>query len=106
MPFQAVFDALTSPGPSSTCSWPLHPISQSRDLDLTQCFEHAVVLPVPLGIALIAGSAQIISKRRRLKWPEAKDGLVWTNRSRASERVCRIKVVGGFRYWQAVPDEA
>lgn len=89
---QSAFMALTA-GPSSTCTWPMRVFSRTRDLDFTQCFEHAVLLPVPLLLTLMAASAQILSKRRRLRTPTDQNGLVWLQRGRASERVSSIKVV-------------
>ena len=68
-------------------------VSQSRDLDFTQCFEHAVLLPIPLIFAIIAGAAQIFSKSRRLKLGQGKNGLIWVIKGRLNERVCRIKMV-------------
>lgn len=93
---QSPFSALV--GPSTTlaktvCRWPPHPISDHRDLDLTQCFERAVLLPLPLIITLLVAISQLILKSRRLKRPGAKDGLVWIARNAKGERICRTKVV-------------
>ena len=68
-------------------------ISNKRELDLTQCFEHAVLLPVPLAIAIVTAIAQIISKTRRLKRPNAKDGLRWIERSPTCRKVNGTKIV-------------
>lgn len=76
----------------AVCQWPPHPISDHRDLDLTQCFERAILLPVPLILTLLAATIQLFSKYRRLKRTRAQDGLVWIKRSVRAERVCRAKV--------------
>ncbi len=83
----------TTTFPLGTCTWPLHPISQIRDLDLTQCFEHAILLPVPLVLAIIGGSAQIFSKSRRLKRGKENGGSAWFTRGERGERIGRIKLV-------------
>jgi hypothetical protein len=92
---QAAFSAMvTKPLPGeSHCTWPIPVIAHSRDLDLTQCFEHAVVLPVPLVISILLGTAQIFSVARRLKLGPSQGGIAWITRNTAGERVGRIKVV-------------
>ncbi|ORX35410.1 putative metal resistance protein ycf1 [Kockovaella imperatae] len=106
MASQAIFSSLWSSEASSSnisgmwstsstttsCGWPLEIISDHRDLDLTTCFEHAVLMPVPLAITILGAIAQIISKRRRLKRPNAKDGLRWIDRNESSRKVCTAKV--------------
>ena len=94
---EQVHHLATTAGSSKTplpgCSWPPHLISQSRDLDFTECFERAVLLPVPLLLTFLAAIAQIFSIRRRLGRPLSDGGIAWTTRSARSERICRAKVV-------------
>ena len=97
---QAMFSSFSAPesngslpSSSSSCSWPITIVSQSRELDLTSCFEHAVLLPVPLILGIIFASMQIFSKSRRLKRRVSEAGLRWHERTSGSERVCRIKIV-------------
>ncbi|WWC88113.1 uncharacterized protein L201_003017 [Kwoniella dendrophila CBS 6074] len=77
--------------PTYQCSWPLRIVSQARVLDLTQCFEHAVLLPVPLLLAILIGTAQIFSISRKLKKPQEQGGLIWQNRTKRNERICTLK---------------
>ena len=77
----------TATGVLGSCSWPLHPISQHRELDLTQCFEHAVLLPAPLVLTILFALLQIISKQTRL----LHNDLTWSKR--LNEGVCRLKIV-------------
>ena len=90
-PFLAVLIGSASTG--GTCRWPLHPLSSHRDLDLTNCFERAILLPAPVLLTLLIAAAQIYSKSRRLKRPDAQDGLKWTARNKSSERACRAKTI-------------
>lgn len=92
---QASFSAMaTKPLPGEThCTWPIPVIAHSRDLDFTQCFEHAVLLPVPLVVSILLGTAQIFSVARRLKLGPSKGGIAWITRNTAGERVGRIKGV-------------
>lgn len=92
IPFLAALHAALVAPTEYQCSFPPRPISQHRDLDFTECFEHAVLLPVPLALAILIGCASIFRTSRRLGRSGRKDGLTWLKRSDASERVCRIKV--------------
>ncbi|ORY24672.1 hypothetical protein BCR39DRAFT_546075 [Naematelia encephala] len=83
---------IARPTTETACSWPIHPISRTRDLDLTQCFEHAVVLPIPLILTILCGSAGIFSVSRRLQKPLDAGGVSWITRGTASERICRAKI--------------
>ena len=86
-PFLATF-ASASAG-SSRCSWPIQIISKHRDLDLTQCFEHAVLLPLPLAVFALAAFARILRTRGKL----SREQIQWRERNRGSERLCRTKMV-------------
>jgi ATP-binding cassette subfamily C (CFTR/MRP) protein 1 len=88
--------SLVATGDSMSCQWPLRPISQTRDLDLTSCFEHAVLLPLPLVVAIVAGAAQMIRVRRRMKKDVESGGVTWQKRGKGSELVCRLKMVSDF----------
>ncbi|WWD05496.1 hypothetical protein V865_003573 [Kwoniella europaea PYCC6329] len=93
MAFQAPFKALKShTEPIYRCSWPIQVVSRERELDLTQCFEHAVLLPAPLVIAILIGTAQIFSISRRLKKSQEQGGLVWQNRTKRNERISTLKL--------------
>ncbi|WWC68420.1 uncharacterized protein I206_102347 [Kwoniella pini CBS 10737] len=93
MALQATFEALRShKEPIYRCSWPLQISSQERDLDFTQCFEHAVLLPAPLVLAILIGTAQIFSISRRLKKLQEQGGLIWQNRTKRNERICTLKL--------------
>ena len=81
-----------SPGEGS-CFLPLQIISRTRELDLTECFELAVLLPFPLVLAILVGTSQVSSISRRIKRGPLTGGVIWVNRSVAGERVCRIKLV-------------
>ena len=74
------------------CTWPPEVISRTRQLDLTQCFEDAVLLPSAHVIALLCAGAQIYSKRRRLRRAVSEGGLLWHTRHASSEKASRIKL--------------
>lgn len=75
------------------CSWPLNVISTTRELDLSQCFEHAVLLPVPLILATVIAITRIATISKGLK-----SGKVsWQQRLRGSRRLCSAKVVSVTR---------
>ncbi|WVF70658.1 hypothetical protein IAT40_005451 [Kwoniella sp. CBS 6097] len=79
--------------PAYQCSWPPKIVSSHRDLDFTQCFEHAVLLPVPLALVILIGSAQIFSISRRLKKPIAQGGLRWEERTKRNKSIAKLKGV-------------
>lgn len=70
------------------CHWPIRVVARGRDLDLTSCFEHLVLLPAPLMLTLGIAIAQTISIARRRK-----RGAVWVDRGSKGEKVGRAKVV-------------
>lgn len=74
------------------CSWPLKIVSERRDLDFTQCFEMAVMLPAPLVLAIVVGLAQIFTVTRKLR-RTGRDSLDWIERTPRNERAARAKVV-------------
>lgn len=78
---------------NARCRWPPHPVSSHRDLDLTHCFEHTILLPVPLILTILVAAIQIGSKYRRLQRPVAEGGLKWTIHNPSSERACRAKTI-------------
>ncbi len=84
--------AAALPG-KSHCTWPPQIVSRTRDLDLTQCFERALLLPVPLVFTILVGTVQTFSISRRLKRGPANGGVAWATRSDAQERGCKIKLV-------------
>lgn len=79
------------------CSWPIQIVSHERELDLTQCFEQIVLLPVPLLLAFGIALVQVISINRRLKRGPRDGGVSWIPRSAAGERMARAKVVSRYR---------
>ncbi|KAK4685724.1 hypothetical protein P7C73_g4418, partial [Tremellales sp. Uapishka_1] len=88
---QASFEGITTPA-STVCHWPLQVISDDRDLDLTICFELAVLLPLPLLVAIVAGSARLFQIRRAMKKSPAEGGLTWRTRSERSETISKVKM--------------
>lgn len=91
---QAAFAAVdpstfTSPVYLGECRWPLRIISPHRELDLTSCFEHAVLLPVPLLFTLVLATAQIFRTRRRL----IREEVQWVNRGKLGEKFGFVKLV-------------
>ncbi|WVR05627.1 hypothetical protein IAU60_002649 [Kwoniella sp. DSM 27419] len=92
MAAQVAFEAIqTTAKDGYQCSWPMRVVSQSRELDLTECFEHAVLLPVPLALAILIGAAQLFSVYRRLKKPVEQGGVTWKDRTRRNRRIARVK---------------
>ncbi|OCF43197.1 metal resistance protein ycf1 [Kwoniella heveanensis CBS 569] len=92
MTAQATFTAVEGFAKSAYhCSWPPKIVSSHRDLDFTQCFEHAVLLPVPLAIVILLGSAQIFFVSRRLKKPDAEGGLRWQERTKRNKSIAKTK---------------
>lgn len=71
------------------CSWPLNVISSTRDLDLSQCFEHAVLLPLPLVLATLIAVTRIAVISRRMRSGKT----AWQHRMRGSKRLCTAKMV-------------
>ncbi|WRT65913.1 uncharacterized protein IL334_002864 [Kwoniella shivajii] len=93
MASQAVFESFKAHDePIYQCTWPLQIVSQARDLDFTQCFEHAVLLPAPLVMTILLGTAQIINTSRKLKKSQEQGGLIWQNRTKRNERICTLKL--------------
>lgn len=92
MAAQAVFEAILAPKEHSPqCAWPLNIISTSRELDFSQCFEYAVLLPLPLLLATLIALTRVFVIKRQLKSGTA----VWQDRLRGSRRLCTAKVVSG-----------
>ncbi|TYJ52875.1 hypothetical protein B9479_006510 [Cryptococcus floricola] len=89
---QVPFQALRGHTHGHGCSWPPKIVSTNRDLDLTSCFEHAILLPAPLVITILLGLAQVIRISRKLKRSEAEGGLTWIKRSKLGERICVTKL--------------
>lgn len=75
------------------CTFPPKIVSSHRDLDFTQCFEHAVLLPVPLAFFTLLALSQIFNITRQLKKGGLNGGFEWITRSRRSERICSTKLV-------------
>ena len=71
------------------CPWPIKIVSQKRELDLTECFENGVLLPIPLLLMLVLACGQLFSARGRLKRGESK----WIDRGKAGESIYRYKSV-------------
>lgn len=91
---KATFSPTRLASPSDIqCTWPPQVVSRTRDLDFTECFEYALLLPVPLVFALLVGTAQVLIISRRLKHDTVSGGIPWVTRSVAGERICRIKLV-------------
>lgn len=89
---QAVFQALlASSDHYPRCTWPLNVVSPTRDLDVSQCFEHAVVLPLPSVLALLIALYRLITIKRGL----SNGKIQWQERPRDSQRLCTAKVVSG-----------
>jgi ATP-binding cassette subfamily C (CFTR/MRP) protein 1 len=87
---QAAFQALFVPSDHyPRCTWPLNAVSPTRDLDVSQCFEHAVVLPLPSILALIIVLYRFIVIKRGL----SSGKIQWQDRPRDSRRLCMAKVV-------------
>lgn len=82
----------THPPGEPTCTWPIPIISRTRDLDLTECFELAVLLPLPLVITFISALVQVILVRSRLR-RTGSGSLDWIKRAARSERVAVVKSV-------------
>ncbi|WWD18144.1 hypothetical protein CI109_102593 [Kwoniella shandongensis] len=74
------------------CSWPIPIVSRQRDLDLTQCFEHAFLLPVPLLFTIILASAQIFSISHRLRKDPEDGGVRWITRTKRGEKISALKL--------------
>ncbi|KIR43264.1 metal resistance protein ycf1 [Cryptococcus deuterogattii 99/473] len=74
------------------CTFPPKIVSSHRDLDFTQCFEHAVLLPAPLAFFTLLALSQIFKITRQLKKGGLNGGLEWITRSRRSERICSTKL--------------
>lgn len=92
MSTQSFFEAIMAQNDHyPRCSWPLNVISTTRDLDLSQCFEHAVLLPLPLVLATLVALSRISIIGRGLK----SGSLVWQDRLRGSRRLCTAKIVSG-----------
>lgn len=92
MAAQAVFEAIVATkAHSPQCSWPLNIISTSRELDFSQCFEYAVLLPQPLVLATFIALTRILVIKSQLKSGKT----VWQERLRGSRRLCTAKVVSG-----------
>ena len=88
---QATFQALLAPTDRHpTCTWPLNVVSQTRDLDVSQCFEHAVVLPVPSILAILIVLYRLLVIKRGLR----NGKITWQHRPRDSRRLCTAKIVG------------
>ncbi|WVQ85431.1 hypothetical protein IAT38_007596 [Cryptococcus sp. DSM 104549] len=91
MASQAAFQAWSAhPAPTYECSWPPKIISTQRDLDLTQCFEHAILLPAPLAITILLALVQIFRITRGLRKQDG--GIKWIERSKMGERICAVKI--------------
>ncbi|WVN85580.1 uncharacterized protein L203_100729 [Cryptococcus depauperatus CBS 7841] len=73
------------------CAFPPKIMSPHRQLDFTQCFENAVLLPVPLVLTILLGSIQLFKVSRLLRRSEEQGGIRWIKRPKANERVCAIK---------------
>jgi hypothetical protein len=71
------------------CRWPIEIVSRKRELDLTECFENGVLLPVPLLLVLLLALGQLFSIRSRMKRGEVN----WVNRGQAGESVYGYKSV-------------
>jgi hypothetical protein len=90
MSSQSYFEALMAPGDHyPRCSWPFNFVSTTRDLDVSQCFEHIVVMPLPLVLAILIALYRIISIKRGLR----NGKLVWNERLSGSRRLCNAKMV-------------
>lgn len=91
---QAAFEAFASRHTRPyDCTFPPKIVSSHRDLDFTQCFEHAVLLPVPLAFFTLLALFQIFRITKQVKKGGLNGGLAWITRSRRSERICSTKVV-------------
>jgi len=87
---QAAFQALLAPSDHyPQCTWPLNVVSPTRDLDVSQCFEHAVVLPLPSVLAMIIVLYRLIIIKRGLR----NGKMTWQERPRDSRRLCTAKIV-------------
>jgi ATP-binding cassette subfamily C (CFTR/MRP) protein 1 len=87
---QAAFQALLAPSDHyPRCTWPLNVVSPTRDLDVSQCFEHAVVMPLPSVLAMIIVLYRFIVIKRGLNSGK----IVWQGRPRDSRRLCTGKMV-------------
>jgi ATP-binding cassette subfamily C (CFTR/MRP) protein 1 len=87
---QAAFQALFVPSDHyPRCTWPLNVVSPTRDLDVSQCFEHAVVLPLPSILAMIIVLYRFIVIKRGL----SRGKIQCQDRPRDSRRLCTAKVV-------------
>ncbi|WOO86211.1 Metal resistance protein YCF1 [Vanrija pseudolonga] len=73
------------------CSWPIQVVSRRREFDLTECFELAILQPVPLVLSILVGLAQILYRTRKLK-QTGPDSLDWITRSARNEKVAKTKV--------------
>lgn len=88
---QAVFSAAAAAHDRPVlgqCRWPIEIVSRTRELDLTECFENGVLLPVPLLLTLVLALAQLFRARRRL----SKGVTKWIDRG-SGETVYRYKSV-------------
>lgn len=74
------------------CSWPIEVVSRHREFDLTECFELAILQPVPLILSILVGLAQIAYRTRKLR-QTGPDSLDWITRSARNEKVAKTKVV-------------
>lgn len=75
------------------CTFPPKIVSSHRDLDFTQCFEHAVLLPAPLAFFTLLALSRVFKITRQLKKARLNGGFEWITRSRRSERICSTKLV-------------
>jgi ATP-binding cassette subfamily C (CFTR/MRP) protein 1 len=90
---QATFQALLAPKDHYPhCTWPLNVVSQTRDLDVSQCFEHAVVLPVPSILAILIVLYRILVIKRGL----SSGKVTWQQRPSDSRRLCTAKIVSSL----------
>jgi len=87
---QAAFQALFVPSDHyPRCTWPLNVVSPTRDLDVSQCFEHAVVMPLPSILAIIIVLYRLVVIKRGL----SSGKIQWQDRPRDSRRLCMAKIV-------------
>jgi len=90
---QAAFQALLAPSDHyPRCTWPLNVVSPTRDLDVSQCLEHAVVMPLPSVLAMIIVLYRIIVIKRGL----SNGKITWQDRPRDSRRLCTAKTVSRY----------
>ncbi|KAK8865675.1 hypothetical protein IAR55_000820 [Kwoniella newhampshirensis] len=93
MASQIAFDTLApKTAPAYNCVWPIPIVSHDRNLDLTQCFEHAVLLPAPLVITILIALAQIFSITWKRRKASQDGGIKWIARTKRNEWVCAIKL--------------